>query len=152
MKITTYSIAKYDNDAYGAIALELEKLIGRFASYSHIPLMTKEIQRAQTVGANESQKAYSEALKNKGEGLRIALDPQGKFLTTENFSQMLDDANGKVTFYIGGAYGFEREFVKNCDKQIALSPLTMSHKLAYIVLAEQIYRGLTLLNNHPYHK
>ncbi|MDN5377136.1 MAG: rRNA (pseudouridine1915-N3)-methyltransferase, partial [Sulfurospirillum sp.] len=44
------------------------------------------------------------------------------------------------------------EFLKKTDKVISLSKLTYAHKIAKVVLLEQIYRGLCIKNNHPYHK
>ncbi len=61
---------------------------------------------------------------------------------------------GKITinFFIGGAFGFEKDFLNQCDKVISISDMTMAHKIANIVLLEQVFRGLCILNNHPYHK
>jgi len=57
-----------------------------------------------------------------------------------------------VSFFIGGAYGFEKKFVKSCQKSISFGKITMSHKLVKVVLLEQIFRGLSINNHHPYHK
>ena len=57
-----------------------------------------------------------------------------------------------IQFYIGGAYGLEEEFLNRSDKVISLGKITMSHKIAKAVLLEQIYRGFSILSNHPYHK
>lgn len=57
-----------------------------------------------------------------------------------------------VKFFVGGAYGFEDSFLKKSDAIISLGNITMSHKIAKAVLLEQIYRGFSILSNHPYHK
>jgi len=57
-----------------------------------------------------------------------------------------------VKFFIGGAYGFEEEFLQQSNAVISLGKITMSHKIAKAVLLEQIYRGFSILSNHPYHK
>ncbi len=57
-----------------------------------------------------------------------------------------------IKFFIGGAYGFEENFLKKSDQVISLGKLTMSHKIAKAVLLEQIYRGFSILTIHPYHK
>ena len=57
-----------------------------------------------------------------------------------------------LNFFIGGAYGFEDDFLKKSDAVISLGKITMSHKIAKAVLLEQIYRGFSILTNHPYHK
>jgi len=100
----------------------------------------------------ESQKEYAKALeKYKNEAFSVTLDPEGKKLDSFGFSNLFLD-NQKVTFLIGGAYGFDRDFVSSCNISISLSALTMGHKIAKVVLYEQIYRAFTILNNHPYHK
>jgi 23S rRNA (pseudouridine1915-N3)-methyltransferase len=67
------------------------------------------------------------------------------------FAKELKDSM-TVNFFIGGAYGFEREFLSKCNKAISFGKITLSHKLVKVVLLEQIFRGLTINNNHPYHK
>ena len=75
----------------------------------------------------------------------------GKKVDSFGFSKLLSDRL-TINFFIGGAYGFDREFLKKCDTTISLSDLTMAHKIANLVLCEQIFRSLAILNNHPYHK
>nr|MDA3945773.1 23S rRNA (pseudouridine(1915)-N(3))-methyltransferase RlmH [Helicobacteraceae bacterium] len=67
------------------------------------------------------------------------------------FSTLITDKIA-IKFFIGGAYGLEEPFLKRCDKVISLGKITMSHKIAKVVLLEQIYRGFSILSNHPYHK
>ena len=124
----------------------------RFATVEVHSLFNKQISKAQILGEKESQKAYNELYIPKlNSGYNIALDILGKKLDSFKFSKLLED---KITinFFIGGAYGFDREFLKRCDRTVSLSDLTMAHKVANIVLCEQIFRGLSIINNHPYHK
>lgn len=58
----------------------------------------------------------------------------------------------RLNFFVGGAYGFEDSFLKKSNAVISLGKITMSHKIAKVVLLEQIYRGFSILSNHPYHK
>jgi 23S rRNA (pseudouridine1915-N3)-methyltransferase len=125
---------------------------GRFAKVEVHSLFNKQISKAQTIGEKESQQAYNELYIPKlSAGYNIALDVLGKQVDSFKFSKLLND---KITinFYIGGAYGFDREFIRKCDTTISLSQLTYAHKIANIVLVEQIFRSLCILNNHPYHK
>jgi len=124
----------------------------RFAKVEVHSLFNKQISKAQTVGELESQKAYNELYIPKlSSGYNIALDVLGKQIDSFEFSTLLED---KITinFFIGGAYGFDRKFLTRCDKTISLSQLTMAHKIANLVLCEQVFRSLCILNNHPYHK
>lgn len=112
----------------------------------------KQISKAQTIGQEASQKAYNEVFIPKlSTGYNIALDVLGDKVDSFKFASMLENKQN-VNFFIGGAYGFDREFLKKCDKTVSLSDLTMAHKIANIVLCEQVFRGLCILNNHPYHK
>jgi 23S rRNA (pseudouridine1915-N3)-methyltransferase len=112
----------------------------------------KDIAKAHTISADASQKAYSEALEPFiSNGYSIALHPDANMCNSFEFSKLLSDKMS-LNFFIGGAYGLEDGFLKKCDKVISLSNLTFSHKIAKAVLLEQIYRGFSILNNHPYHK
>lgn len=85
-----------------------------------------------------------------GSGKNVVLTPDGELVDSHLFAQRFLN-QGRVNFFIGGAYGFEEEF-KKIGERLSLSPLTMGHQIAKLVLLEQIYRGLTLLKGHPYHK
>jgi 23S rRNA (pseudouridine1915-N3)-methyltransferase len=151
MNINLYSIAKKENDDYSKIANDLSKMIKKFAKIDDKTIFTKEISKAQTISDIQAKRSYTNAyepfLQNS---YNIALDVEGKHLDSFEFSNILDHSN--INFFIGGAYGFEDDFLKRCDKKISLSTLTFSHKIAKIVLLEQIFRGLCIKNNHPYHK
>jgi 23S rRNA (pseudouridine1915-N3)-methyltransferase len=79
------------------------------------------------------------------------LDESGKVYDSIGFSNIFEKEN-EINFFIGGAYGFEDNFLKQCNEVVSLSKLTFSHKIAKIVLLEQIYRALSIVNKHPYHK
>jgi len=112
----------------------------------------KEINRAHEISTEASQNSYTLAFESHLKGAySVALDPEGKELDSFEFSNLFKD-RGVVNFFIGGAYGLESNFLRQCNKSISLGKITMSHKLAKVVLLEQIFRGLTILNNHPYHK
>ena len=124
----------------------------RYAKVEVHSLFNKQISKAQMIGEKESQQAYNDLyIPRLSTGYNIALDVLGKQLDSFKFSKLIDD---KITinFFIGGAYGFDREFLAKCDTTISLSQLTYAHKIANLVLVEQIFRSLCILNNHPYHK
>jgi 23S rRNA (pseudouridine1915-N3)-methyltransferase len=57
-----------------------------------------------------------------------------------------------VAFVIGGAYGLGPGILRRARRRLSLSPLTLPHELARLVLAEQLYRAGTILRGEPYHK
>ena len=87
---------------------------------------------------------------------RVALDPLGKALaSSEKFHELLEQliARGKpVAFLVGGATGLHPRVVASSDRSLSLSSLTLAHRLAVLVLAEQIYRAAEIHRGGPYHK
>jgi 23S rRNA (pseudouridine1915-N3)-methyltransferase len=88
--------------------------------------------------------------------LRIALDERGRNFTSEAFSRLLE---GWMTtgvrgaaFLLGGAYGLDEALKEEADVRLSLSPLTLTHGMARMILLEQLYRAFTLIRKEPYHK
>jgi len=152
MKIEIISIAKRERSLYDPLYKDLTKMISRFATLQDTEIFTKDVTKAHTISADAAQKAYSKALEGHiGKDFCITLHPDGKLIDSFEFSKLLNDKIS-VKFFIGGAYGFEESFLKKSDRVISLGKITMSHKIAKVVLLEQIYRGFSILSNHPYHK
>ena len=152
MNIDIISIAKKERSTYDPLCKELIKMSSRFAKLNDIELFNKDVTKSHTISSDASQKAYTKLLDPYiSKGFNITLHPDGKLIDSYGFSKLLD---GKIAikFFIGGAYGFEQNFLKKSDAVISLGKLTMSHKIAKVVLLEQIYRGFSILSNHPYHK
>jgi 23S rRNA (pseudouridine1915-N3)-methyltransferase len=88
---------------------------------------------------------------------RVALDERGEALNTRKFAEkigMLADRGDVKTlaFLIGAADGHTPELRNSCDWVLSLSPLTLQHELALVVLLEQLYRAASLRANAPYHR
>ena len=86
---------------------------------------------------------------------RVALDERGRDFTTMQVSQWLARALGggrDVAFIIGGPDGLDPALKSGADLLLRLSSLTLPHGLARVLLAEQLYRAVSILNNHPYHR
>lgn len=80
---------------------------------------------------------------------KILLDPLGKKLDSAGFIAQVEKWHDMV-FIVGGSDGLPAEWRPRADLLLALSPMTMPHELARVILAEQIYRALTTLRGHPY--
>ena len=88
-------------------------------------------------------------------GETIALEVGGESWSTERFAayigdQMLHGGRG-ITFAIGGADGLPAGLVARAKRRLSLSAMTLPHRLARLVLVEQIYRALTVVRGEPYH-
>lgn len=107
---------------------------------------------AESVMADERKRI--EAVLPKG-SLLVALDERGTDLTTMQLSQHLthwQQLGRDVTFIIGGADGLDAEFKKQADLLMRVSSLTLPHGMVRVLLAEQLYRALSITKNHPYHR
>ncbi len=88
--------------------------------------------------------------------LSIALDEQGQKLTSEALARSLvtwsNGGSKEISFILGGPYGLDPALKKEADELLSLSPMTLTHGMALMVLMEQIYRAFTILRGEPYHK
>ncbi|HUT78376.1 MAG TPA: 23S rRNA (pseudouridine(1915)-N(3))-methyltransferase RlmH [Polyangia bacterium] len=86
----------------------------------------------------------------------VALDEHGPQHDSPAFAALLQSwmnaGRRGVTFAIGGADGLPAELLAAVDESLGLSRMTLPHRLARLVLAEQIYRALEILGGSPYHK
>lgn len=86
----------------------------------------------------------------------VLLDAGGKKFTSEQFAEWVGSCRNRgereIVFWCGAAEGFPEALSKRLSLRISLSPLTFSHELARVVLAEQIYRAFAILSGHPYPK
>ncbi|RBQ32387.1 23S rRNA (pseudouridine(1915)-N(3))-methyltransferase RlmH [Arcobacter sp. FW59] len=151
MKINIYAILKPTTDDFDKIIKEFIKMSSKYAKVEVHYIFNKDIAKAQSIGDKESKEVYTKTYLPLLKGFNIALDVLGKKVDTYAFSKLIEDKN-EINFFIGGAFGFERDFLTKCDSVISLSELTFAHKIANIVLTEQIFRALCIQNNHPYHK
>ena len=87
--------------------------------------------------------------------LKVVLDERGKLCTTADIARRIErwkQDGHDVAFVIGGADGTAHELQQESDLLLSLSPLTLPHGLCRILLAEQLYRAVSLLAGHPYHR
>ena len=85
----------------------------------------------------------------------VALEVTGKSWSTEQLAQQMQNwlADGRdVSLIVGGPDGLDSSCLQRASQQWSLSAMTLPHPLVRIVLAEQLYRAWTILQNHPYHR
>jgi len=126
----------------------------------YLPLEVIELKEEKTGG-----KTNPELVRQK-EGERIlqrissqdwviALDEHGTLQDSVKLANLLErhmlDSTPTLTVVIGGAYGLSRTVRQRADLVLSLSPLTLTHQMARMILLEQLYRGMTIIRNEPYH-
>jgi 23S rRNA (pseudouridine1915-N3)-methyltransferase len=89
------------------------------------------------------------------DSLKVALDERGTLVRTADLARRMArwrESGRDVAFIVGGADGLADSVKKAADFVWSLSPLTLPHGLARVLLAEQLYRAHSILHNHPYHR
>jgi 23S rRNA (pseudouridine1915-N3)-methyltransferase len=85
----------------------------------------------------------------------VALAEQGRALSTKDLAAKLErwaERGAPVALLLGGPDGLGAEALARATERWSLSPLTLPHGLARVVVAEALYRAWSLLQNHPYHR
>ena len=85
----------------------------------------------------------------------VLLDPHGEAVDSNSFAKRLRgwcDGGRDAAFVIGGPDGLAPTLSENADLHLAFGALTWPHQLVRIMLLEQIYRAVTILSGHPYHR
>ena len=139
---------------------ELVRLINEYVKrinfYKKFKIIVVNSLKSKKNSEKEIKKIEGEnVLKNiKKNELIFLLDENGKSFNSRRFADFLSNkfkTNKSIVFVIGGAYGFSNEIKQKANEIISLSEMTFSHQIIRLFFTEQVYRALTILNNHPYH-
>ena len=158
MTIKIYAIGKI-KDFYKT---GVDEYVKRISGYAKVEIIkVKDDSISEKPSQNEIIKAKDNEGKRvlsllKNNEFLIGLDLNKKEFTSEEFASFLNEklvTNGaSISFVIGGSYGLSDELKKRVNTSITLSKLTYPHQLARLVLLEQIYRSMMIINNKAYHK
>ena len=139
MKLVVLAVGKLRDKHLTALCEDYQGCIRR-----HLPVEIVEVEDDAAL-----------ARRWPAEGEVIALEPGGESWTTERFAKQLEDrmtyGTRTLTFAIGGADGLPAALVRRAKLRLSLSALTLPHRLARLMLLEQLYRVLTIIRDEPYH-
>ena len=158
MNITVLAVGKLKDRFFEEGCAEYAKRLSRYC--------TLAVREAADEKAPEDLSPAQEAKVKAREGQRLMslLDPRdhvivltvtGKAYTSEGLAERigaLRDQGKNVSFLIGGSLGLSPEAVARADEELSLSRMTLPHRLARLVLLEQLYRSFKILNHETYHK
>lgn len=140
------------------VARYLDRAIksGRALGITKIEIVELTESRARSAQERKEQEA-EQLLKALPENcVLIALDEHGKNLNSPDFAKLIDrERNNGVSamaFVIGGPDGHGQALLCKAKAKLALGAMTWPHQIARILLTEQIYRAITILSGHPYHR
>lgn len=127
---------------------------------ARLKLTLAEIEPGQRSPGQSPRKAIETEARKLLAALRpdewvVALDERGTQMSTRELADWLAGRmrEGRdVAFIVGGPDGLAAEVLERSDQTLSLSRLTLPHALVRVVLAEQLYRALSILAHHPYHR
>jgi 23S rRNA (pseudouridine1915-N3)-methyltransferase len=159
LKITIAAIGRLKTGPEKLMADDYQKRIatlGRQAGITALKIgewAESQAQSAKQRMEEEAQILWSATPQN---AVTLALDERGKSHSSEQFSEKLrkyaDQGVSELVFMIGGPDGHDLKTREKASDLIALGPMVWPHRLVRIMLLEQIYRSVTIMVNHPYHR
>ena len=108
--------------------------------------------------SNEAENQFYEkvSIMLDGKQSTVLLDRNGEQIDSEGITQLVTSFSEKgisqLSFVIGGSSGFPKQLTSKARKIIAISKMVFPHKIARLILVEQLYRVKCIINRHPYHK
>ena len=158
MNITILAVGKLKDRFFEEGCQEYARRLARYCTFS--------VREAADEKAPETLSPAQELQVKEREGKRLLslLDPRdhvialtvtGKAYTSEAMAARigrLRDEGKNVSFLVGGSLGLSKEAVDRADEELSLSQLTLPHRLARLVLLEQLYRSFKILHHETYHK
>ncbi|MEO3389376.1 23S rRNA (pseudouridine(1915)-N(3))-methyltransferase RlmH [Mesorhizobium sp. CAU 1741] len=116
-----------------------------------------EISESRARGTDERRREEAASLEgHRGDAALFLLDERGRNLTSEEISgrigDLRDGGRRHLVFAIGGPDGHDEASRASADLVLSFGAQTWPHQLARVMLAEQLYRAVTILSGHPYHR
>lgn len=127
----------------------------RAAKYWPLEIAEVRAEPARSRSTDEVRRLEGARLLERASGVIVALDERGRSMSTEVFARWMTDRRDRaedLTFLIGGAFGLDAAVRDRASLVLSLSPWTVPHEMARLILAEQLYRAGTIQRGEPYHK
>lgn len=144
MKIAIIAVGKVKEKPMRACIDDYVARIGRYAKVAEIELPDED---EPSVAAR-----FAKAIPDRARV--VALEVDGQRLSSPGLAKLVRDAQNRsvpaLAFLIGGSYGLPKSTSAAADVRLSISDLTLPHRLARLVLCEQVYRAFTILEGHPY--
>ncbi len=158
MNVNIICVGKIKEDYFVKAAAEFEKRLSRFCNINVSVLPDKPIAENASRAEEEIvlKKEGEEILKKIKKGdIVVAMCIEGKQLSSEGLAQKIQDfqmQSSTIDFIIGGSLGLSSEVKQRADFKLSMSSMTFPHRIARLMLEEQIYRAFKINANETYHK
>ncbi len=153
MKLRLFAVGKDRSGLYAPAVAEYAKRLARYVKFEIV-----EVAEARKhAGTPRAKEEEGEALLSRI-GVRdrvVALEERGQEETSVAFARRVGrwlSGAQDVALVVGGSDGLAPAVLARAAETLALSRMTLAHRLARLVLVEQLYRAMTILRGEPYHK
>lgn len=145
MYLSIYSFGEIKNKQLKELSNYFLGLAGKYANIKRIQLKNIE---GRKIGVKDlHSKIFDDTL--------VVLSERGNALTSDEFINQMEKFNDSgihINFLLGNSFGLEEDIIRKAKLTMSLSKLTFNHEIAYMILAEQLYRSLNKLAGGSYHK
>lgn len=159
MQISILCVGKVRESFFSEAMKEYKKRLGRYAKIQVFEVADEKTPEHASDAMEEIIRAKEgERLKKylKESMYTIALDLAGTSCDSIEFSKKLSGkmlaGESHIAFIIGGSLGLHSSILKMVDERVSFSKMTFPHPLMRVILLEQIYRAMRIMNGEPYHK
>lgn len=140
MTIRIITVGKKSSSEYSSLIQSYEKRMASFAKIEWLYISNADI-------TNEAKQILQKIIPDS---FVILLDENGVQPSNQDLAEILKTRKS-ISIIIGGAYGVEDIVRQQADYVLSISKLVFPHQLVRLIVAEQLYRSMTLIQNHPYH-
>lgn len=155
MTITLLMIGK-TADAY--IDEGFSKFIERLKHYAKVNIrIIPDMKERKNLSSDQVMEKEADLILSHlpGGAVSVLLDEHGKAYRSVEFAaflqKIMNSGSRELVFVVGGAYGVAARVKQQVHHQLSLSKMTFTHQFIRLMLAEQLYRAMTILKNEPYH-
>lgn len=155
MKVKLLCIGKTEKKFLVEGEKEYEKRLQKYISFEKIEI--NDIKNAKNYSEEQLKVKEGELILDKVQSadFLVLLDERGKMYSSLKFADFLQQCflrgNKNLIFVVGGPYGFSKAVYDRANEKLSLSSMTLSHQMIRLFFIEQVYRGMTILKNEPYH-
>lgn len=158
MRLSIYAIGQFRNTPHAALCDTYLKRIDNHKAAGIKQATLYELKERKNLSGAARKKAEADLLRAAipTDAFLIALDESGQMLSSHGFADELKTQQqagcAHMAFMLGGADGLDAGLLAQANIVLSLSAMTWPHGLARVMLCEQLWRAVSILTNHPYHR
>lgn len=152
IKINIVAVGKLKEKFWSEAIAEYKKRLSKYAELNILECP----EGVDEGNADRLQKQEENGILKKIKGYCVLLAIEGEMIKSEDLASLIErestNGNSEFTFVIGGSRGVSEGVRKRADKLISFGRVTYPHQLMRVILAEQLYRAMSIINKTNYHK